>query len=96
MLKQKSHCLLLYPIYDRKIPFRRKQYSPFLTTQIEQQNAFTLLNAACQWMRAGGKKRQHNVFITSRNYFMMTRYWRRKPPVFCVNGFANFVYIPVY
>ncbi|MDC4235630.1 hypothetical protein [Pasteurella multocida] len=29
MLKQKSHCLLLYPIYDRKIPFRRKQYSPF-------------------------------------------------------------------
>lgn len=29
MLKQKSHCLLLYPIYDRKIPFRRKQSSPF-------------------------------------------------------------------
>ncbi len=29
MLKQKSHCLLLYPIYDRKIPFKRKQYSPF-------------------------------------------------------------------
>ncbi|MDO5054213.1 MAG: recombinase [Pasteurella oralis] len=29
---------------------------PFLTTQIEQQNAFTLLNGACQWLRAGGKK----------------------------------------
>ncbi len=77
-----------------KYPLNENNILPFLTTQIEQQNAFTLLNAACQWMRAGGKKEAAQRFITSRNYFMMTRYWRRKPPVFCANGFANFVYIP--
>ncbi|EPE65023.1 hypothetical protein I139_07338 [Pasteurella multocida 2000] len=48
------YCYILYMI--EKYPLDENNILPFLTTQIEQQNAFTLLNAACQWMRAGGKK----------------------------------------
>lgn len=38
-----------------KYQLNQEKLLPFLTTQVEQQQAFTLLNGLCQWLRLGGK-----------------------------------------
>ncbi|GJH43402.1 site-specific recombinase [Pasteurella canis] len=39
-----------------KYKLNQENIIPFLTTHIEQQNTFTVLNGLCQWLRLGGKK----------------------------------------